>query len=356
MHPFPAVPRLSVVMSTYNRGDLLKNAIRSVLGQDEETVPPFELIVVDNNSTDHTREIVEGFARPDQRVRYLFERQQGLSYARNAGIGVARAPLIAFTDDDVRAAPDWVASIVRAFAEYPEADMVGGRVLPLWPSPPPRWLTIDHWSPLALVDHGPLAFEVTLQKEICLVGANVAFRREVFDLVGLFGVDFQRVKDSIGSLEDHEFELRLLRRGRKGVYDPRILVQAEIQPDRLDRDYHRRWYTGHGHFTALMLRAEHAGLARPTLAGVPPYVYKEGFVWFVKWLAALVASRKPGTVFHRELQLRSVWGFVRTRRREHLAKPRHERRREFARLVRHRFRKVVPESSTIGTGAGRQQA
>ena len=99
-------------MCTYNRGELLENAIRSVLDQQEATTPPFEMIVVDNNSSDRTREIIERIAAVDHRVRYLFESKQGLSHARNAGIREARAPLIAFTDDDVRAEPYWLAAIV----------------------------------------------------------------------------------------------------------------------------------------------------------------------------------------------------------------------------------------------------
>ena len=130
------VPSLSVVMSTYNRGQLLETAIRSVLAQHEPT-PSFELIIVDNNSSDATRDIVERIAASDRRLRYVFEPQQGLSYARNRGISIAAAPLIAFTDEDVRADSDWIAGIVRAFDESPRADFVGGRVLPLWPSSPP---------------------------------------------------------------------------------------------------------------------------------------------------------------------------------------------------------------------------
>src|SRR3954462_11222915 len=81
----PETPRLSIVMSTYNRGALLGDAVRSVLAQRDRTFP-FELIVVDNNSTDGTRDIVRLLAAGDSRVRYAFEARQGLSYARNTGI------------------------------------------------------------------------------------------------------------------------------------------------------------------------------------------------------------------------------------------------------------------------------
>src|SRR5436305_8400951 len=135
---------VSVIISTYNRCEMLPAALESILAQ-ETAGTRYELIVVDNNSTDKTREVVESFiARGHANLRYVFEGKQGLSHARNAGIAAARAPIIAFTDDDVRAASDWVASIKRVFDEHPEVDFVGGKVLPRWEAEPPSWLTPDH--------------------------------------------------------------------------------------------------------------------------------------------------------------------------------------------------------------------
>lgn len=308
-------PQVSVVISTYNRGALLESALRSVLAQQEPATPLFELIAVDNNSADGTREIIEHVAAMDERVRYVFEPRQGLSYARNAGILAARAPFIAFTDDDVRAEADWVAAVVRAFDEHPDADVVGGRVLPLWPSAAPAWLTGDHWAPLALVDHGEAPIAITSSRPIALIGANVAFRRGVFDAVGLFGTDFQRVKDGIGSLEDHEFLLRLMRTGRHGVYDPRIVVHAEIQPNRMERAYHRRWHTGHGHFHALLRSEQMESTSLGRLFGVPAHLYRQALGDVFGWARATMAGRRSAA-FHHEVRLRFFCGFFQTRGRE----------------------------------------
>jgi glycosyltransferase involved in cell wall biosynthesis len=340
-------------MSTYNRGELLHDAVRSVLAQRIAITPAFELIVVDNNSTDSTPGIVQRFAAVDGRVRYLFEPHQGLSCARNAGIREARAPLIAFTDDDVRAEPDWVAAIVRAFGEYPEADMVGGRVLPVWPAQPPMWLTRDHWAPLALADYGETPVAVTPEHQICLVGANLSFRRSVFDAVGVFATDVQRVRDGIGSLEDHEFLLRFLRLGRTGVYDPRIMLYAEIQPNRLERAYHRRWHTGHGHFHAL-LRSEHIEQTNAgTLFGVPAHLYRQALGDLAGWVRATMHG-EPASAFHHEVRLHFFRGFFRTRRRDFFEKPRDERREQSWRLFRQsaarRERLTEPAATTIGRG------
>ena len=323
-------PQVSVVLCTYNRTGLLHSALESVLAQDNATTPPFELIVVDNNSTDRTREVVESFVARDGRARYVFEPNQGLSYARNAGIRESGAPLIAFIDDDVRAEPDWVAAIARAFDQHPDAGMVGGRVLPMWPSVPPVWLTRDLWAPLALVDHGDAPIVVTDRNPICLVGAG-ACRRSLFDDVGVFATDLQRVKDSIGSLEDHEFLLRVLRTGRTGVYDPRVIARAEVQPDRLKRAYHRRWHHGHGHFHAL-LRSEHMEQTSVgTLFGVPAHVYRQA----LGDLGGLVRSTVRGDAaraFHHEVRLHFFRGFFQTRRREFSGKSRRERWAELRRL------------------------
>jgi glycosyltransferase involved in cell wall biosynthesis len=344
-------PCVSVVMCTNNRGEWLAAAIRSVLAQDPAT-PPFELLVVDNNSTDGTRETVERLASADDRLECLFEAQQGLSFARNAGIRRARAPIVAFTDDDVRVDAGWIRAIIRAFEEHGEADVVGGRVLPLWPSGPPEWLTREHWAPLALADHGEQSFTIDLERTICLVGANVACRRSVFDAIGLFETTLQRVKHGIGSLEDHEFLLRVLRTGRTGLYDPRIVVHAEIQPDRLERTYHRRWHTGHGHFHAL-LRSEQIENARARLLGVPIHLYRQAAGDAVAWMAARL-SGGSSRAFHHELRLRFFGGFFRTRTQEFLR----WRRRERSPMPWTLHPAVIPGESIVphsdaGTGQGR---
>jgi len=325
-------PEISVVLSTYNRGPLLESALRSVLAQQQPVAPAFELIVVDNNSTDRTRAIVERVAAEDGRVRYVFEARQGLSHARNAGIVQARGAIVAFTDDDVRAEPDWLAAIVRAFEEHPGADVVGGRVLPMWPSPPPAWLTRDHWAPLALVDHGEHPIAIASGHSIGVVGANMAFRRSVFDAVGLFATDFQRVKDGIGSLEDHDFLLRVYRSGRQGVYDPRIVVHAEVQPNRLEPAYHRRWHRGHGHFHALLRSEQMEATNRGRLLGVPAPLYRQALEDLVRWARATVA-RDRANAFLYEVRLRFFYGFFRTRRREFREQARAARRARLKRLL-----------------------
>jgi glycosyltransferase involved in cell wall biosynthesis len=306
----------SVIIPTFNRASLLAPTLDCIAARCRLD-RPWEVIVVDNNSTDDTAPIIQRAAASDRRVHYIFEPHQGLSFARKAGIGASRAPLVAFTDDDVRVDEHWVSAMITAFGEHPHADVLGGRVLPLWPTEPPPWLTPEHWAPLALADHGAASFTISKDQPICLVGANLACRRPVFDAVGPFTTTLQRVKNNIGSLEDHEFLLRVLRSGRRAVYDPRILVHAEVQADRLQRRYHRRWHAGHGHFHALLRSEQIERTGRGSLLGVPAHLYRQAAADAIAWVRAR-AARNSSRAFHHELRLRFFAGFFRTRAREYV--------------------------------------
>lgn len=298
---------VSVVISTYNRSELLASALESVLAQEADGVV-YEVIVVDNNSTDRTREVVESFiARGATNLRYVFEGKQGLSHGRNAGIANARAPVIAFTDDDVCAANDWVASIKRAFDQHLEVDCVGGKVLPQWQEPPPAWLTTDHWSPLALVDYGADEFYVSADNRICLVGANTAYRRTVFERLGGFSPDLQRVKDGIGSTEDHDFMRRFWDTGGVGLYVPGSVVTTPVQPERMTKAYHRRWHQGHGFFYALM-RSEEMEASRARLFDVPLHLYRQAGTDAGAWLKDSLRG-DASHAFRHETRLRFFAGF-----------------------------------------------
>lgn len=312
-------PEVSVVISTHNRCDLLPEAVASVLGQ-EDGSPSFELIVVDNNSTDATRVVVEALIpRAGGRLRYAFERRQGLSHGRNAGIAHARGRVVAFTDDDVRVAPDWVKTIVGALDDHPDADFAGGKVLPRWPSEPPRWLTSEHWAPLAITDFGDETFYVDRSRPLCLVGASLAVRREVFDEFGGFDPAYQHEPGAVSAVEDHEFELRLWRAGRRGVYAPQIRITAEVQPHRLQKRYHRRWHSDHGRMFARLQRddehydREGALVLAPanglTLFGSPAWLYR--FVLSeAAALARTAALGQQSRAFWHESRVREAVGQI----------------------------------------------
>ena len=237
---------VTVVLCTYNRAQLLGAALDRLLAQSADS-PAYEIILVDNNSSDDTRAVVERYTSSTARpVRYVFEPRQGRVHARNAGIAASRADIIAFTDDDVWVTDDWVRVIKRTFDAQPEVDGLGGRTLPIWPSDPPAWLTRRHWvGPLALQDYGDEPFTVDARHPLCLAGANCAFRKERICRLGGFSPEFERS-------EDTEFMLRLWRAGTRALYVPDMKVFAAVQPERLTKRYHREWHTNIGRCNARM--------------------------------------------------------------------------------------------------------
>jgi glucosyl-dolichyl phosphate glucuronosyltransferase len=325
---------ISVVLCTHNRCGVLPAALESLLSQETGDVR-YEIIVVDNNSTDYTREVVASFLLQsrDIDVRYLFEPTQGISHARNSGIRNARAPLVAFTDDDVRVAPDWLVSIIRTFNEHPEVDCVGGRVLPIWESEPPSWLTPAHWSPIAVLDYDRGPMYLNCENPLCVIGANFAFRREVFDAVGYFSPDFQRVKDSIGSMEDHELQVRIWHAGRQAFYTPDVTVGAWVSAGRMTKAYHRRWHRGHGYFHALLGLPDIEESNYGRLFDVPAHMYRQAAVDAIGWLTASIL-RQPDRAFAHEIRLQFFRGFFGKRHRDFVLSRKRGTPRELATFIR----------------------
>jgi glycosyltransferase involved in cell wall biosynthesis len=299
-------PDISVVLCTFNRAALLRQALEALVRQRDEA-PLYEVLVVDNNSGDETPEVVASFASTGL-VHYLLEPEQGLSAARNHGIRVARAPLVAFTDDDVCVDPAWLRTICATSARHPQVDFFGGKVLPVWEQAPPHWLGAAGTAPLALVDYGDRARLVDRTDALCLVGANLVIRRRAFERVGLFSRRLQRVGDGIGSTEDHELELRLIAAEHRGLYEPSLVVRAKVPRHRLRRRYHRAWHAGHGRYYALMRDPAFERSSR-TIFDVPGHVYRAALCELGAWLRELLRLRTAAAFAH-ELRLRFLLGFA----------------------------------------------
>jgi len=147
--------KLSVVVCSLNRSESLRRMLKSL---QEMVIPDYlscEVIVVDNNSDDDTRLVVEEIEKHfELKIRYVFENKKGLSHARNRGVKEAGGEIIAFTDDDVIVDKHWIKSIDKAFKEYDDVACVGGKILPIWEIPKPKWLKHDLYGYLALLDKG----------------------------------------------------------------------------------------------------------------------------------------------------------------------------------------------------------
>ncbi len=132
-------PLISVVVCTYNRVNLLADALHTLCHQTLDR-SEYEVMVVDNNSSDNTREMVDEFCRRFSHVRYCFEPKQGLSYARNRGWREARGEYVAYVDDDARAGENWLKTALVLIANTKPAPLcLGGPILPFYSTTKPIW-------------------------------------------------------------------------------------------------------------------------------------------------------------------------------------------------------------------------
>lgn len=229
----------SVIVCTYQRADSLNDTLAALKRLCVPDGLGVEFIVVDNNSADHTRQVVEAFQANWPALRYEFEPAQGLSHARNRGIAVARGDTILFTDDDVLPERDWLEEITRGLQAH-EADACGGYIAPIWEIPPPAWLTERFYGFLAVRTDSEDDYPIDSPSRAPF-GANMAFRKTVFDRVGLFDTERGRKGKVLASGEDGEMFERILGAGLKAVFLGRARVHHKVESFRMTKAYLRRW-------------------------------------------------------------------------------------------------------------------
>lgn len=267
---------VSVVLCTYNRCQSLLRTLESVVASEMPESVDWEVLVVDNNSKDRTRDAMSEFCRNHPgRVRYLFESQQGLSNARNAGIRQARGEVIAFTDDDVTVEPTWLANLTRPLLEKQSAG-AAGRIL-LGEFQPPTWLAISGSH-----DLGGSLVQFDLGDDPLLLdkppfGASMAFQKSVFEECGGFRTDLGRSGKSLIGNEDTEFGQRLISKGLRLIYVPSAIVFHPVLSERLTKKYFRSYWFAHGR--ALIRQ----GADRPSFWKAPGIYFAE-FRQFLRWM------------------------------------------------------------------------
>lgn len=309
---------VTILICTYNRASLLVETLASL---DALHVPrdcSVEILVVDNNSTDVTRAVIEEAAATSPiPIRYVFETRQGKSFALNTGLAHAMGEVIALTDDDVLPDFAWLDRIVNAFRER-DVTFTFGKVLPRWGCLPPPELLTDRareiWGPLAIVDYGdePAEYMSESHGQKLPIGANLAFLRSALLAVGGWRTDLGKVNNSLISGEDHEIFFRLRNAGLyRGLYDPRIVVRHHVPPSRLTRRYFRRWFYWHGKTLARMADEIYAPLDLnevPHIAGIPRFLYRQALQQFWRWFR-LLGSQDGLDVLIEELQAIEYLGF-----------------------------------------------
>ena len=266
----PSGQRISIIIATFNRATLLEETLDGLRHQDY--LPGDEVIVVDNGSSDGTREVISRAIRTfPVPVLQLREMQSGKSPALNAGVAASSGEILALTDDDVVVAADWVATVRRIFAD-PSVALVGGRVDPRWERRAPRWLEVEQSerysplaSPLALLHYGE-------RQELgarTAVGANLIVRRDVLEALGGFAPHLGRRFGTLLCGEDHDLCQRAVAAGYRCEYRPELQVRHWVPAQRTHLTYYLRWFFWSGITNAVLERAPEGPSAR---AVVPPYL------------------------------------------------------------------------------------
>ena len=234
-------PFLSVIIPTRNRAALLHNTLHSLTLQ---TYPSacWEVIVVDNGSTDCTADVCRHFARRVINFKRIEEPRPGLHNGRHAGLCAARGEIVVFADDDIEAFPTWLEGVAESFAD-PGVAMVGGKILPKFETAPPAWveqlkgLTESGWylGWYSILDFGDSAREIPHEY---VWGCNFSIRKEVLEKIGGFHPD-ALPQELIKYRGDGEtavsFAVRDL--GLKAVYNPKAGVNHMVSAERLTPDY-----------------------------------------------------------------------------------------------------------------------
>lgn len=228
-------PRITVAIATYNRAELLR---QTLVGMTQQNYPrdQFEIVVIDNNSRDATPAVVNSFASANPAPQYVHESQQGLEHARNRAIAEARGEIIVFADDDILVERDWLTELTAPFAADTNGKIgaVGGEVIPVFPDGLPPWVAEWH-SPLQFrSDAGPLTPEQSP------MGANLAFRNEIFEQLGGFAIGRGRQGKNLFAGDETEMLRRVRAAGYEVWFAPRAAVRHQMPASRTTFKYASR--------------------------------------------------------------------------------------------------------------------
>jgi glucosyl-dolichyl phosphate glucuronosyltransferase len=238
---------VTVILCTYNRCASLAKALDSVASSILPEEVQWEVLVVDNNSKDQTRAVVEEFGRRHPgRFRYLFEAKQGKSLALNSGIREARGHVLAFMDDDVTVEPTWLRKLTAPLVSGEWAG-VGGRILAAEAFSPPPWFRLHEPYDLG----GPLFAHFDLGDKPGKLdrppyGTNMAFNYGMFEKYGGFRTDLGPRPGSAIRNEDTEFGRRLLAAGERFYYEPSAVVYHPVPHERIQKKYFLGWWFDYG--------------------------------------------------------------------------------------------------------------
>jgi len=297
--------QLDVVIPTYNRSQLLRKTLRSLL---DARVPPgldVRITVVDNNSSDDTHDVVLAEqAKANLPISYVFEKKQGRSPALNAGVAATSGSHVGFIDDDEEVDASWFEVIRAVFAEH-DLDFIGGPYVPRFESEIPAWLPREYNSVIGVVDGGTQRVPFDRNYPGILMGGNAVFTRRILEKVGPYSTELGRSGNRLLSCEDEEMYERLLAAGGRGLYVPELIIYHFVPTERLTKRYHRAWCFWQSVSSAVLDRIRPQG-ATVYVLGVPRYVYGRALRGMFQMVNI---RREPASRFSNELSLWELAGF-----------------------------------------------
>lgn len=293
---------ISVIVCTYNRANSLADTLLCFTKQSYEAVN-WELIIVDNNSNDNTKEIISQYSKKLPNLTYKFEPQQGLSYARNLGINSAHGSIIVFTDDDVLPEIDWLEQIQNNMEKY-NCDACGGYIAPKWEIPPPSWLTEIFYGFLAIKTDTNGPRQLSIDDELPF-GANMAFRKSMFSKYGLFDTQKGRKGNILAGGEDIEMFERIIQANCSVYYFPSIKVTHKVETFRIKKNYFRRWRFQCSKNIAMTSSFE----SSRCIFGIPLYLINQTTKTIVKSFYYLITMPQD-IAFRQEMIVWHFWGLI----------------------------------------------
>ncbi|MGH9468885.1 MAG: glycosyltransferase [Terriglobia bacterium] len=301
---------ISIVIPTYNRAASLAETLQQLAGLEGVESLACEVIVVDNNSTGDTRQVTESFASVSRvKVRYVFERAQGASYARNRGIRESAGEILTFIDDDMVIPSPWLLQMKKAFEDF-QAACVGGPVLADPRQKLPSWWDERMLAPLSVFDLGAetlISNESDRSKHMLATGGNCGFRRSALERNGGFRTDIGRFGNRLGGGEDSELVLRLQHKGETVVYYPQALLYHAPDTRRFTKESMSRFFYNYGITCCQMdMLFPESG---PRLAGIARWKYRWLLQNSLKACWRMITGNSRDAFYHR-MCLYKNWGYT----------------------------------------------
>lgn len=268
--------KISVIICTYNREKYLYHILKSI-AQNTLEKNIFEVLVIDNNSNDNTKKIFEQFKKdfPEINARYIFEQQQGLSFARNRGIIESAGDILIYVDDDALVNKEYLQSYFDFFQKNTHIFAAGGPIIPLYETQEPKWMSFYTKQLLTAYLYNGDKIK-PFRKTNFPGGGNAAYRKIVFDKVGFFNTELGRKGDNLAGAEEKDIFDKMRTRNMQIFYLPKSILYHKIPQKKLEKPY----------FDKLTLAIGHSERLRTLSISKAKYI-KRLIIECIKWIATL---------------------------------------------------------------------